>query len=99
MGWNIFKKNKQQDEIKIEVETFLNKLSIKFINKDTFSLECEQKNNVDTITPWKDFYIWYFSRPQSDKYVLHFKDGLIMIKRNDIQSFKIEIIKNNWINI
>lgn len=39
--------------------------------------------------PWNDFLKWYHGRPQSEAYVMRYKDGSRMFKRCDVRWYSI----------
>lgn len=39
--------------------------------------------------PWRDFLKWYHGRPQSESYVMRYKDGCAMFNRKDVRSYSI----------
>lgn len=55
----------------------------------TYTVSGVGVRNPGFILPWKKFWVWYFSRPQSESFVFETSSGPVMIKRTEIRGFKI----------
>ena len=51
----------------------------------TFS---QDEPTPEVVAPWKDFYAWYFGRPQSDCFRMQFSGGERMLLRWQIVTFE-----------
>lgn len=68
----------------------ISRLTVRFRDNFIITWTCSTVNGVKVFMPWRDFYKWYFGRPQSQNFVVRFTKGQTMIRRNDIRSFTIE---------
>jgi hypothetical protein len=87
----LFKQRKRKPAVK---EIRENHLVISLKNGESISLYESPYTGKGKIYPWKEFYKWYFGRT-SDSYILPYKNGEVMVKRDTITSFKVYIDTNH----
>ena len=70
-----------------------NELTILTNDGDTIgiSIAWDKPDRKGILLPWTDFYKWFFGR-ESYSYVLRWKDGETMIRREDIKRFTVQIV-------
>jgi len=90
--------NKKEVEVKLEPANLPPKkpqseLSIYFNtgNKSTLYYSIPLENTDHYITPWIPFYKWFFGR-KGEYFILKHRKGEVLIKRDQIEFFSIDII-------
>ena len=73
-----------------EKERPISRLTIKFKDNSVLSWTCSTTDNFAQSNSWRNFYKWYFGRPQSKYFVMHHAKGQTMFKREDIRLFAVE---------
>jgi hypothetical protein len=86
-------------EIKVpEYQTMvIQKIVIELSNRQKLEWWIETPEGDEPSCPWRDFYKWYFGRPQSKSYVQHLRNGNRMITRDSIYSFETRVVKEQRI--
>lgn len=56
-----------------------------------FSLWLDNWEGANRVSPWREFYRWYFGR-KSNSYVIRWRDGERMIRRKDIKRFEVTVV-------
>ena len=87
------KKQKPEKPEKPEEIKYQNRLKINFSNGDWLSYTVASKKNGQKILPWKNFYKWYFSRPQSKHFMMPYEAGETLIIRDRIIQFEVRVNK------
>ena len=83
----LWKKNLKTPNTK-KIKKITNHLRIKTVD-ETYIYSVTVKSMKSKITPWIDFYRWFFFRT-SDRYMFHYSNGCQLINRVDIKHFRID---------
>jgi len=83
----------KKKEIKINApSTKKSEIIILLSNGDKVAFHTKSWAPEKRITPWKDFYKWYFGR-NSEEYIFRYDIGERMIRRKDIMGFIVHIVE------
>lgn len=89
-----WKKKEKPTEVKDSREPERRKPTLVITCKDMDPVEftlIDDDKNKGVIEPWKSFYKWFFGRPHSRYFVFKCTNGRVMVMREQIISFKINI--------
>lgn len=97
MFWNFwnFKRIVTKSEPTEPIITITHSLKITFRNNIWLKWTNDEFGDVGPITPWRDFYTWYFGRRDSQELAMKYKNddgtaGETVIKRSDIVRFEVK---------
>lgn len=89
----MFFKKKPKEPEKQEEPKYQNRLKIYFNDGGWLANTIDAKKDDPRIPPWKNFYKWYFSRPQSQYFMLKYSEGETLVIRDRIKQFNVSIKK------
>ena len=87
MNWRFWKAKDQETESVHMAKVFTLSIDVGSVTKSWSNRDSGATSGVEA---FREFYKWYFCRKQSDEYVVEYRTGFEMIRRDTIKSFKVE---------
>jgi hypothetical protein len=69
----------------------INKISFTWGDGRKSALWLNDYTGNELLKPWRKFLSWYYGRPQSENYMMHYNMGCFNIRRIDLISFSLDI--------